>query len=582
MTIRRTLLLAFLLVGVTPALVLAVLAFNRASHALQVEIEQGLAAQAEALASAVDKLMHERLQNAATWSRLEVMQDLQVADVDKRLSAFLQRLQRGYGGMYRELSVVDRQDRVVASSEAGRIGQLDAVTSEGQTLRLGEASIRLDRSTHDGSLCIRTDIESAFGNGRLGELRLRFDGGQLDSLLEQAADGSRLVALLDDQGRLVAGSRNLVSRLQRGSVELAGWPRPMAAGSTVVDGRAPLPAEALIVGSGPARGLDAAASAGWQVLVLVPRHEALAPVRSMALIFVALLAGVALLTVAVAGGVSQAIARPIATLTAFTRRYKAGGLEPPPPPLSGEVGELRDAFVQMVGTIEQSQQRLAQASALAAVGEMSAVIAHEVRTPLGILRSSSQVLLRESGLSDEGRELLGFIESETARINGLVSQMLDSARPRPPNLVPTDVNELVRRSVLLLGAQAQRKGVQFTLQLQATAPDMMCDPEQMTQVLLNLVLNGLQMLSDGGRVVVGTHDDASQLVIEVADDGPGIAPAARARIFEAFFFQREGGIGLGLAVVQRIVASHGGDIEAGQSALGGALFRIRLPRNVTP
>jgi two-component system, NtrC family, sensor histidine kinase HydH len=111
---------------------------------------------------------------------------------------------------------------------------------------------------------------------------------------------------------------------------------------------------------------------------------------------------------------------------------------------------------------------------------------------------------------------------------------------------------------------------------------MMCDPEQMTQVLLNLVLNGLQMLSDGGRVVVGTHDDASQLVIEVADDGPGIAPAARARIFEAFFFQREGGIGLGLAVVQRIVASHGGDIEAGQSALGGALFRIRLPRNVTP
>ena len=108
MTIRRTLLRAFLLVGLVPVVLVALVGFSRASRALQDEIEHGLAAQAEAVASDIDKLVYERLQNAATWSRLEVMQDLQVGDVDKRLSAFLQRLQRGYGGLYLGLSAADR------------------------------------------------------------------------------------------------------------------------------------------------------------------------------------------------------------------------------------------------------------------------------------------------------------------------------------------------------------------------------------------------------------------------------------------------------------------------------------------
>jgi signal transduction histidine kinase len=96
--------------------------------------------------------------------------------------------------------------------------------------------------------------------------------------------------------------------------------------------------------------------------------------------------------------------------------------------------------------------------------------------------------------------------------------------------------------------------------------------------LLNLVLNGLQILGQGGRIDISTRDAGGQLIIDIADDGPGIEPQARSRIFEAFYFQREGGIGLGLAVVQKIVADHGGQIEASESELGGALFRISLPR----
>src|SRR5512139_3301438 len=91
-------------------------------------------------------------------------------------------------------------------------------------------------------------------------------------------------------------------------------------------------------------------------------------------------------------------------------------------------------------------------------------------------------------------------------------------------------------------------------------------------------MNGLQILHHGGRIEIDTHDDERTLYIDIADDGPGIDPAERTRVFEAFFFKREGGIGLGLAVVQQIVNSDGSEIEAAESRRGGALFRIRLPR----
>jgi len=209
---------------------------------------------------------------------------------------------------------------------------------------------------------------------------------------------------------------------------------------------------------------------------------------------------------------------------------------------------------------------------------MSSVIAHEVRTPLGILRSSAQMLRREAGISDEGRELVGFIDSETERLNRLVSAMLDTARPRAPSYGDVDIHVLIEKNVAMLGGQIQKKRVIVGQSFRAVAPVIECNEEQITQVMLNILMNGLQILDHGGRIEISTRDDEQNLYLEIADDGPGINPDERARIFEAFFFRREGGIGLGLAIVQQIVSSHGGDIEATESRLGGALFRIRLPR----
>jgi two-component system, NtrC family, sensor histidine kinase HydH len=587
MSIRKTLLLGFLLVGLTPAVVLALLGFDRASRALQHEIELGLVAQADAVAADINRLLYERLQNATTWSRQEVMQDLKVGDVDKRLANFLQRLHRGYGGLYRRLQAVDLQGQIVATSDPARVSRAVPPRAGADLQRrvvLGDDPVDLTwRSGDRPELILRVPVASSFGPGQLGHLELVFDWAQVDRLLDQAGDAGRQLALVDSQGRLLAASSTLRRTWPRLAAAPAAW-QGLEAGAHTLAHAEPWADAPMLAGVGRAGGFAGFEGFGFRLMVLLPRATALAPVRSMGGIFVAIVGALGLLTLFVSGAVSQTLARPILALTRYVRSRMSGArqTEPLPPPARGEIGELSQAFVQLLGDIDSSQRKLAQASALAAVGEMSAIIAHEVRTPLGIVRSSAQVLRRDPAIGEEGRELLGFIESETERLARLVTSMLDGARPRAPVHQPCDMNDLVRHAVALLSTQAARQDVSFTLQLDEADTALDCDPEQITQVLLNLMLNGLQILPQGGRIAVQTQGvsaaSGEQLCVRVSDDGPGIAPEARARIFEAFFFQREGGLGLGLAVVQQIVMAHGGDIEAGDSELGGARFTIRLPR----
>jgi len=581
-TIRHTLLRAFLLVGLAPAILLAGLAFVKARQALQAEIELKLAAQAGTVAANIEQTLFERLQNAAVWSQFEIMQDLAVGDVDKRLSSFLAGLRKGYGGVYRALHALDAQGKVIASSEAEALGSHPPAAPAWQTVRLAGTELLLEqprRAAAGTTLAIRAPVPSRFQDGLLGTLVLELDWDQVEAVLDRVAGGSLSVALLDREGRLVAASQDLRQRGLLLGRDFAAWGAEKHAGGAFLhepeDGSG-----SVIVGVGR----PPAAFAGFHdmdlsTLVIQPRAIALAPVQRMALISLAVMALLVLGTLAMAAWVSGVIARPIAALTAFTRRYREDrSLAVAPPAAGGEVGELTAAYTALIHDIERSRRDLVRASKLAVVGEMSSVIAHEVRTPLGILRSSAQMLQREAALSAEGRELVGFIDSETERLNRLVSTMLDSARPRAPRFAPTDLHALIRKSLGLLSGQAEKKRIRFDAVLEAVNPEVAVDAEQCTQVMLNLLLNGIQILAEGGRIRVSTRDSAEEFTIDIADDGPGIPPAERSRVFEAFFFRREGGMGLGLAIVQQIVAAHGGSIEAGDSELGGALFRIRLPR----
>jgi signal transduction histidine kinase len=581
-TIRKTLLVAFLVVSLVPAMLLAGLAFVKAREALQVEIESNLAVEATSIAAAVDKMIFERLQNAATWSRLDVMQDMQVHDVDKRASRFLADLQSGYGDVYRNLSCIDPQGYVVCSSDAALIGQRVVRGQDWQQALLSGTTITLELPTVQASpaLIMRVPVLAAFTSGNLGELQLKLDWSEIYTVLDQAdGNNGRMLAILDREGRMIAASKNVRERGLLLSDVLSKW-RWQSQGAKVREQSGqPLLDAPVIVGAASAQGYASFSGFGWTTLVIQPVSQALAPVHRMALIFLGLLVLCIALVLLISSWISHEIARPIVTLTGFAREYiRSKVLRAPPASGRGEVGELTDAFVQMVRDIDQSQQHLVRASKLAVVGEMSSVIAHEVRTPLGILRSSAQMLQREAGISAEGRELIGFIDSETERLNRLVSAMLDTARPRAPAFSSVDMHELIEHCIAMLNAQAATRGVAVSSTLRAGNPAIDCDEKQMTQVLLNLLMNGLQILTQGGRIEVATHDNPDNFYMDIADDGPGVDPVERKKVFEAFFFKREGGIGLGLAIVQQIVHAHGGAIEVSDSALGGALFRICLPR----
>lgn len=579
-SIRKTLLVAFLCVGLAPAILLATLAFVKTREALRSEIEKNLAVQAAGVAADIDKMMFERLQNAATWSRLDVMQDMQVHDVDKRLSHFLTDLKSGYRDVYLDLSAIDGQGRVVSSSDAGRIGMsVDPLRPWIKAPAEGDGvELELPAVTAGASLAMRIPVPAHFTHGNLGELRMQLDWRLIYDVLDRESNGGeRMLAVLDREGRMIAASAALRERGLLLGGAIGDW-RALPGPVSIRHG-APLVDADTIVGIAAAKGYGPFPGFGWTTLIVQPVDSAFAPVRRMATIFLALFGFIILMTLLIAGGISREIARPIQALTRFARSYTRNKvLLAPPAAGKGEVGELTEAFVQMVRDIDLSQQHLVRASKLAVVGEMSSIIAHEVRTPLGILRSSAQMLKREAGISSEGQELVGFIESETERLNRLVSAMLDTARPRAPAFAETDMHALIGKTVAMLAAQADKRSVQVAEHLAAANPCIECDEEQMTQVLLNLLMNGLQILAQGGHIEISTAGDEREFRIEIADDGPGIDPAERSRVFEAFFFKREGGVGLGLAIVQQIVQTHGGEIEAAESKLGGALFRIRLPR----
>ncbi len=584
MTIRRTLVVAFTVVGLGSASLLACLAFIQARHALRAEIERNITVQAFGIASEVDKMMFERFQNAATWKTLDIMQDLQIRDVDKRLSGFLADVQKGYGDIYLGLACLGADDRVVSSSDARTIGTVVASSAPALTAPMRASGIDLAFVSLSPTPRVEmtAPITAKFRDGTLGRLRLQLDWSRVLDVMDRADGGDgRMAAVLDRDGRLIAASAALRDRGLMGSVALAGW--RMAPGAVHQHPGDRAANADVLVASAPSPGFATYSGFGWTTLVIQPAHEALAPVRQMGYTFLGLLVAVLGATLVTAVWIGQRIARPITALTAYARAYARDQTLPTPPAgQRGEVGELTAAFASMVRDIAQSQQSLVRASKLAVVGEMSAIIAHEVRTPLGILRSSAQMLRREPRISGDGQELLGFIESETERLNRLVSAMLDTARPRAAHFEPVDLHALIHDTVGMLGSQAERQQVVVVERLLADRAVIECDREQITQVMLNVLMNGLQVLARGGRVEISTRDLGKHVCVEFADDGPGIDPALRNRIFEAFFFQREGGIGLGLAIVQQIVVAHGGDVEALESALGGALFRILLPYRQAP
>jgi signal transduction histidine kinase len=231
-------------------------------------------------------------------------------------------------------------------------------------------------------------------------------------------------------------------------------------------------------------------------------------------------------------------------------------------------------------TVAATRARLAQSEKLAALGQLAAAIAHEVRNALGIIRSAAQGLNEGLPVGDaDAQRACSFITAEIDRLGSVVSSLLSFARP--PRLAPrtVPVDALFDQALLLARQDLEARDIRVVRATGgATSLDVRADSDLIVQVLIGLLANAADVVPRGGEVRLGARAIGEGLVeIDVADSGPGVPQELRARIFEPFFTTRDKGTGLGLAVARQIVEAHEGRIEVDERPGGGALFRIALP-----
>jgi signal transduction histidine kinase len=276
---------------------------------------------------------------------------------------------------------------------------------------------------------------------------------------------------------------------------------------------------------------------------------------------------------------SRGLARPVRSLAEQAQRVVHG--DPTPVVATGarELVEAAEAFNRAIADLVLLRKRLAVTERIAARREIARRVAHEIKNPLLPIRASVETLRRlrqraDPAFDDYFDEATRTVLDEVARISHIVSEFTRFARLPPPQPVPFDVEEAVR-SVVALHTAA---GAPIELEAEP-CPELNADRDQVIQVLTNLVQNAQQALGDrpGGRVLVQLGRDRDKLLLTVTDNGPGVAPEMRARLFEPYATSKAEGTGLGLAIVERIVVEHGGEITFDDAPGGGARFVVKLP-----
>jgi signal transduction histidine kinase len=239
--------------------------------------------------------------------------------------------------------------------------------------------------------------------------------------------------------------------------------------------------------------------------------------------------------------------------------------------------EAQRRLSQSLEELAQAQSKLVRRERLAALGELAAVVAHEVRNPLAAIYNSLSALKKQLTFDGDAAVLFGIIEEEAARLNRTVSDLLSYVRPLEPEKRAEDLVELTRDIVRAQKGDAIESEVIVSDGLEPIS----ADATLMRVALSNLVTNAVQSMPDGGKLTVtlsdARHDERDVLSIAVRDTGKGIAPSVLPRVFEPFFTTRASGAGLGLAVVRRIVEAHHGRVWVESDVGRGAVFHVVLP-----
>ncbi len=242
-----------------------------------------------------------------------------------------------------------------------------------------------------------------------------------------------------------------------------------------------------------------------------------------------------------------------------------------------KVEETARKLAEVNDQLQKSFERLRRADRLSALGELSAGLAHEIRNPLGSIEGAVQILGRPQLPEDTRHEFTELASREVVRLKGLLTNFLEFARPQPPRIIASEVSMLLESVARLASETATMARVSVRAESAEGLPSVSVDPEQIKQVLLNLVINAVQATPDGGQILLRADRDGDWVRIEVEDEGVGIPPEDIERVFDPFFTTRSSGTGLGLSIAYQIVSQHGGHIAARRNPDRGMTFSMTLP-----
>jgi signal transduction histidine kinase len=239
-----------------------------------------------------------------------------------------------------------------------------------------------------------------------------------------------------------------------------------------------------------------------------------------------------------------------------------------------EVRVLGEAMQSMVSRLRGAREELARAESLAAIGVLTKSLAHEIRTPLSVLRAGTEMLQR-SAQSERDREVSELLQAEVDRLSRLVDDLLVFGRPSAPARREMDLAETCRSTVDALSTDAAQKGV--SVRYDGESVPLVADPDQLRQVAVNLITNAVRACERGGSVVVGSRRDDGKAVLEVVDDGVGIPAESLEEIWKPLVTTHRSGNGLGLPIVRQLVEAHRGTIEVESTVGHGTRMRVLLP-----
>jgi two-component system, NtrC family, sensor histidine kinase HydH len=246
--------------------------------------------------------------------------------------------------------------------------------------------------------------------------------------------------------------------------------------------------------------------------------------------------------------------------------------------LDQQMGHVLDEISRTVDQLQQREHELLRTEQLAAVGQLAAGVAHELRNPLTSIKMLVQTGLEGQPPPGLPPEDLSVVEQEVRRMEDYIRTFLDFARPPRSERRLTDLGTVIRRAVTLTEGRARHQQVTLSEALPAEGVMIDIDPEQVQQVLVNLLLNAIDALPAGGAVTVSAEQpEGGAVTVSVRDNGSGIAAGVRERLFQPFVTGKADGVGLGLSICKRLVEAHGGSISAGDAPGGGTVVRFTLP-----